>query len=440
MGQYTARQFGAGAPPHHTTRTRTRLPLRPALPPKPNPHAHAAVRVPRLTHHPHHTHPPHPPGNGHLNAPQFPLDTAGADRAELDSLEYQVFNAIQTWRDMPSASQVVAAKAQGREVQHAAALMGFRVNRRERQSEDAIIAMRVGGWPPGDPRAAGLLCGRTLVVCCFQIAWQPCGSLSDPCAPCPDTLTTGLTTGRLPCHPSSLSTTAPLQLKMKKAAQEEEAKRVERAHQEKLEQWQRRRAAQERRLCLEKEQAEEDVAAAEAAVARLHGKAKAAPAAAMAGLEASSSDEEGGQTLAARAGSCGGSAKRKAAVLEDSEDERDGGKENAAQRHTAKRPPASRHRVSMSVWWQFCILRGQVPAQLPPLLTPPCPQACCCFPSPGASHPLLPLPPLRCWTATATPPPTTSCRCRRALRWRRAARAPAGSRRWPSAWWRSLWR
>ncbi|EFN55772.1 hypothetical protein CHLNCDRAFT_51983 [Chlorella variabilis] len=206
----------------------------------------------------------------------FPLDTAGADRAELDSLEYQVFNAIQTWRDMPSASQVVAAKAQGREVQHAAALMGFRVNRRERQSEDAIIAMR---------------------------------------------------------------------LKMKKAAQEEEAKWVERAHQEKLEQWQRRRAAQERRLRLEKEQAEEDVAAAEAAVARLHGKAKAAPAAATAGLEASSSDEEGGQTLAARAGGCGGSAKRKAAVLEDSEDERDGGKENAAQRHTAKRPPASRRRV-----------------------------------------------------------------------------------------------
>ncbi|KAL4451948.1 hypothetical protein ABPG75_007610 [Micractinium tetrahymenae] len=74
---------------------------------------------------------------------QFPLDTGGADRGELDSLEYQVFQAIQEWRRMLPASEVVAQKAQGAEAAHAAALMGLRVNTRQRQDENELIAMRL---------------------------------------------------------------------------------------------------------------------------------------------------------------------------------------------------------------------------------------------------------------------------------------------------------
>lgn len=55
---------------------------------------------------------------------------------------------------MLPASEVVATKAEGQEVAHAATLMGLRVNAAQRQSEDEVIAMRVGGCQWGG-RAGG---------------------------------------------------------------------------------------------------------------------------------------------------------------------------------------------------------------------------------------------------------------------------------------------
>lgn len=55
----------------------------------------------------------------------------------------QVFQAIQEWRRMLPASEVVAQRAQGAEAAHAATLMGLRVNTHQRQNENELIAMRV---------------------------------------------------------------------------------------------------------------------------------------------------------------------------------------------------------------------------------------------------------------------------------------------------------
>ena len=51
---------------------------------------------------------------------------------------------------MLPASEVVAQKAQGQEVAHAAQLMGLRVNKRERRSEEEVIQMRVSACVVGE--------------------------------------------------------------------------------------------------------------------------------------------------------------------------------------------------------------------------------------------------------------------------------------------------
>ena len=80
-----------------------------------------------------------------------------SDCNSLYSPLLQVLSAINSWRAMLPASEVVAQKAQGQEVAHAAQLMGLRVNKKERRSEEEVIQMRVStvwwerctapGWP-----------------------------------------------------------------------------------------------------------------------------------------------------------------------------------------------------------------------------------------------------------------------------------------------------
>jgi hypothetical protein len=78
----------------------------------------------------------------------------------------QVFNAIQAWRDMLPASEVVAQKVQGQEVQHAAALMGLHVNKQDRRSENEIIAMRVSEWWAAELWLLAAAVQSWLVLCC----------------------------------------------------------------------------------------------------------------------------------------------------------------------------------------------------------------------------------------------------------------------------------
>lgn len=63
----------------------------------------------------------------------------------------QVFTAVQSWRQMLPASEVVKRAAQGEEARHAAHLMGLTVDPKQRRNEDELIAMRVGlgGWCDG---------------------------------------------------------------------------------------------------------------------------------------------------------------------------------------------------------------------------------------------------------------------------------------------------
>ncbi|PSC70731.1 strawberry notch [Micractinium conductrix] len=74
---------------------------------------------------------------------QFPLTREGASQQEMDNLEFQVLQAIEAWRQMRPAHEVVAEKAQGLEVERAAELMGLKIDKQQHQAENEVIAMRL---------------------------------------------------------------------------------------------------------------------------------------------------------------------------------------------------------------------------------------------------------------------------------------------------------